>query len=528
MWSALRWSVGLVRGGFFRAGVVAALMVGGCASRTPPVPFAAPQVEISVDHFMGSPLSGPVVVKALPASDLAGALDVRVTLVALERAGNEALPALTSSSRLIVVTRSGVPVRASSRLVQAAGIADGSAGAELREKIEGAGGSTATATAPFGRSAPIGALRAATPPGATARMVIAEPSDSVNGMGRPARRHIELMFHRADATSPLQVAVVMEDLLAPPAPIIDTTPDAERGGGKGAPQAAAAAAEAPAPLREMVLLERPAFADQDSFALMLPFRFDKSGGQAVAALVDLDVSGAADASKADLYAACMADLKSANTLAATRPYLEPLDSPEWPGLSAALDSMGAPGTPRQAMVFLAVSTGVEVFEDFALVADDDLRRTLASKVYAKLGAPSQVRTKGALSWVLENATFELLSERSASATLPEELAAVLARHAGEAGRHPGALDDALKTSRNGNEFDLRLIAENYIYLEDSSPASRVRAFDWLQARGNAPKTYDPLAPPKARRAALEQALTPAAGGSAAGNAAAAAGGKGVP
>jgi hypothetical protein len=362
-------------------------------------------------------------------------------------------------------------------------------------------------------------------------MIIAEPTDSVNGLGRPARRHIELMFHRADATSPLQVAVVMEDLLAPPAPIIDTTPSEKKNehdrSGKAPPEPAPPT-EPPAPLREMVLLDRPAFAEHDSFVLMLPFQFDQTGGQVVAALVDLEMGGAADAAKGELYAKCMADLKSANTLAATRPYLEPLDSPEWPGLSAALDSMGAPGTPRQAMVFLAVSTGVEVFEDFALVADDDLRRTLAAKIYTKLGAPSQVQTKAALAWVLENATFELLSERSASATLPEELAAVLARHAGEAGRHPGALDDALKTSRNGNEFDLRLIAENYIYLEDSSPASRVRAFDWLQARGHAPETYDPLAPPKQRRAALEKALTPA-GGSAGGNAAAAgAGANGAP
>ena len=530
MWWARQYSIGLLGG---RAGVfatMALLLIGGCASRKPPAaPFAAPQVELSVDHFMGSPLSGPVVVKALPASDLPGALDVRVTLVALERAGREALSSLTSSSRLIVVTRSGVPVRASSRLVQAAGIADGDVGAGLRGRIE------ETGTSAFGRTAVIGALRAATPPGATARMIVAEPTEVVNGLGRPARRHIELMFHRVDEKSPLQVAVVMEDLLAPPAPIIDTTPNEKKTEGdrtdKAAPEPATPS-EPPAPLREMVVLDRPAFADHDSFVLMLPFQFDKTGGQVVAALVDLDLGGAADAAKAELYAKCMADLRSASALAATRPYLEPLDSPEWPGLSAALDSMGAPGTPRQAMVFLGVSTGVEVFEDFALVADDDLRRALAAKIYAKLGAPSQVRTKAALAWVLENATFELFSERSASATLPEELSAVLARHAGEAGRHPGALDDALKTAKNENEFNLRLIAENYIYLEDSSPASRVRAFDWLQARGQAPATYDPLAPPKLRRAALEKALTPAGGGAAGNTAAAGAaagtGAKGAP
>ena len=47
-----------------------------------------------------------------------------------------------------------------------------------------------------------------------------------------------------------------------------------------------------------------------------------------------------------------------------------------------------------------------------------------------------------------------------------------------------------------------MIVENRIYLEDNSPASRVRAYDWLKARGAAPKGFDPLANPRDRREAL--------------------------
>ena len=47
--------------------------------------------------------------------------------------------------------------------------------------------------------------------------------------------------------------------------------------------------------------------------------------------------------------------------------------------------------------------------------------------------------------------------------------------------------------------------ENLIALEDSAPAARVRAYDYLAARGKALPGYDPLAPAKARRAALEKA-----------------------
>ena len=52
---------------------------------------------------------------------------------------------------------------------------------------------------------------------------------------------------------------------------------------------------------------------------------------------------------------------------------------------------------------------------------------------------------------------------------------------------------------------LRLVEENFIYLEDISPASRSRAFDWLAARDLAPSGYDPLAPIETRREALERA-----------------------
>ncbi|MDF1798976.1 MAG: hypothetical protein P1V81_07360, partial [Planctomycetota bacterium] len=77
------------------------------------------------------------------------------------------------------------------------------------------------------------------------------------------------------------------------------------------------------------------------------------------------------------------------------------------------------------------------------------------------------------------------------------------RHAGEVGRYPNLLEEALQVSRDLPGFTARLVAENRVFLEDSSPASRVRAFDWLKARGQAPPEYLPLALRSARRAALE-------------------------
>ena len=70
--------------------------------------------------------------------------------------------------------------------------------------------------------------------------------------------------------------------------------------------------------------------------------------------------------------------------------------------------------------------------------------------------------------------------------------------------------EVLKGAGSAADLRTRLLAENFIQLEDSSPAARVRACDWLAARGIAPAGYDPLGPPKARREALERALTAAA------------------
>jgi hypothetical protein len=100
----------------------------------------------------------------------------------------------------------------------------------------------------------------------------------------------------------------------------------------------------------------------------------------------------------------------------------------------------------------------------------------------------------------------------ATEKLPPELASVLTRFAGEAGRHDSSLEDLSKNAHSQDELAARMIAENLIYLEDNSPSARVRAFDWLTAHHHAPAGYDPLGPLKERRAALDRATSVATGG----------------
>src|SRR5690606_39767088 len=90
-------------------------------------------------------------------------------------------------------------------------------------------------------------------------------------------------------------------------------------------------------------------------------------------------------------------------------------------------------------------------------------------------------------------------------TLPPEMRTLLVLHAGEAGRRAASLEEALSAARSLEDLRSHLAAENAIYLEDNDPAARVRAFEWLSARGLAPSGYDPLAPAESRSAALEAA-----------------------
>jgi hypothetical protein len=112
---------------------------------------------------------------------------------------------------------------------------------------------------------------------------------------------------------------------------------------------------------------------------------------------------------------------------------------------------------------------------------------------------------GGLGWLLERSALQLLADRAEEQPLPPELLSILLRHVGEPGRFTASLIDIAATCGSTAALRERLVQENLQYLEDSTAAARVRAFDWLDARGLAPAGFDPLAPLAARRAALAAA-----------------------
>lgn len=174
-------------------------------------------------------------------------------------------------------------------------------------------------------------------------------------------------------------------------------------------------------------------------------------------------------------------------------------------LASAMSVLAQPVPRRAALVYLAGRTGATLSSELALSAADVQLAAYAKQLSDSGAATALDRSPADLGWTMDLAALTYLTQLASEEKLPAELDAVLTTYAGEVGRHSGTLQVILNNLRSRQELDLRLLAENRIYLEDPSPAARVRASDWLRARNRLPAGYDPLARGTERRAALEAA-----------------------
>jgi hypothetical protein len=241
--------------------------------------------------------------------------------------------------------------------------------------------------------------------------------------------------------------------------------------------------------------------------------YSRSGSAVAAFAVHLRIEpGSNTPAQQAALARCIADVQQSSAAAAGQSPLAALNPAESSTLAGALRQVALPARRRAALIYLATQTGAPICQDAALIADDAALARLAGAIAAATAAggaataPSD-SSVAALAWILDSSTVHLLAALQAEKKLTPELNAVLLRQTGEVGRHDGSIDDIIKAAASAVDLKNRLIAENTIYLEDSSPSSRVRAYDWLAAQGRAPEGYDPLGPPRDRRNALERAST---------------------
>jgi hypothetical protein len=163
-------------------------------------------------------------------------------------------------------------------------------------------------------------------------------------------------------------------------------------------------------------------------------------------------------------------------------------------------------TRRAALAYLAGQMRADICMDTAISADNAALTELCTKVAAELKQVKPDEPDADFAWMLDRSAFELMAKLQINGKLSRQLTDVLLLHAGEAGRSPSSLEQVMGKAASRKDLDNRLMAENMIFLEDSSAAARLRAFDYLAARGLAPAGYDPLGPPAERKKALDAAL----------------------
>ena len=161
------------------------------------------------------------------------------------------------------------------------------------------------------------------------------------------------------------------------------------------------------------------------------------------------------------------------------------------------------GTPRAALAHLGAETGAATWLDLVLGADEAQLAGLASALL-KSADDAEVPDRETLAWELDRIALRSLIERIKAREADDPAAvALLGACTGEAAAFPTLLGDALANHTNRAAFDAWIVDENRLFLSDRSPAARVRAYDWLAARGLAPEGFDPFANEEERRASLE-------------------------
>ncbi|HVR76470.1 MAG TPA: hypothetical protein VMT52_19225 [Planctomycetota bacterium] len=480
---------------------IAAGLLAGCRSPEPvPAPFRGPELITSLRYFTGSPLSGPEPVRgALNTDDLC---PFEVTAVALEQWRPELLEAqaLGSQARMLAVPRGEAPVKPLPRLTASVRVASSAGPSEAASRLQ---------AGQLGRSTVISVSRGALPRGVTAVHEL---------KGRPSREgRVEVHVHRRQAEGDGTRAGSSQDDEIQVALMILGHRDAgqdQEGPAESPDPAAAAPVPAMVPdgagdlEREFALLDRVPAGDARMFAIFLPSPFRGEQGEAIAFLLETGPAGpeepGAKAAQDPDLARAIADLKEAGV----SPIVASAQSPPpfIAGLPPALHALAFRPVQRNGLLVLARESDARLAEDIALVADPETLSSYCELVLKKSTGSETELDPAQLAFLLESTAVEELSALLSKEKLPAELHAVLVRHAGQAGRQVSSLEAALSASRTVDALRARIVEENWIALEDTSPPARVRAHDWLLALGQAPEGFDPLAPPRERRAILEKAL----------------------
>jgi hypothetical protein len=475
-------ALAVVRLGLLLSGCLILVLSFACRAIPKAIPGSLhlPPIVTEVRYFTGSPLSGPVPLSR----DLSGpqeALQIRAHLVALEQLPGDVFEPLSAHTRLITASRGGMTVLPTAQLTlgtRFGSVDDVESFLACMEWGE------------FGRSVSIAGLMGVLPPGVTLTVRTREKYARLHSAhGEPLREGLEIQLFGGEDRG-VQVVLVLEDR---------ERKDAGKGSAKGA---------SPVMHREVVMLDSIPVAARRGLAILVPWPFEESEARAVAVVLEMDSppapGGPGAKEHAEVYARCIRDLKRRMSPERERSHRTPHRRAMPPGFMRALEALPLPEKRRGALIFLAGATKARLAEHVALSAPDSLLSRMAECITADWqNAPAGERV--ALGWLLERAVLSHLAGMLEKDELTPALEGILVERTGEVGRRASLIEEIVANVRSLKELAGQLVEENLAFLEDNLPAARMRAYDWLAARKQAPAGYDPLAPVRARRAALSRA-----------------------
>lgn len=446
-------------------GLVALSCCGACV--TQPKEEPPPPLTVSFDSFSGSVLTGPVTDEPSLGRP---PWSVALRVARIERLPEDTGEPLTGRVRHVFVKRSGEPLKTR---------------AELASGVRIAGGAEPLAE-PVWEERHLEALW----PGTTVRWstahnaALVDPAQTrwdafglrvsrpVDEPELPERFELVLSFEG-------WVTPAVEDDVEPAQPVYQA---------------------------EHLVLETAALSTEGVLRLLLPA--PREGLPLSAEVLEVELTTAPDLDRPELRAAVergRASIAKALELARVDAQVPAEESELRFELARALEALRDDAPNRPALLFVAEETGAEPTSELALLADDESLAAFLTELREPLADPDlAIDDPNSFGWFLERATYRWLAELATDPerTLPPELASLLMRQAGELGRYPDLVLETVDASSDQADARRRFLAENRIFLEDSHPAARVRAFDWLRSQRAEPAGYDPLGSLAERREAL--------------------------
>lgn len=475
-------------------------LLAGCVGQKQNVPLPAPAAKVSANHFYGTPVSGPVpedTAAAITApttqnvSDSADASSTQAVVArfyVLEKMPLQALEPVGGYAQFITASRGGMPVLPTTKLTIGGRFAILQTPDDLWKKLS---------SYPFGRQTLVATVPGVLRSGQTVSFMIEDPESILDTLaGKPVHRKVTVQLYRPtqQKNGTLSLAIVLEDIADTPVRSRPVSDNSEDPGAPPTTQPTSIRTQ-----RELALLSLPPMkGDEQCVAVLLPFRFAGYASEGLAAVLQL---GTLAEGVDDLVAKADADVAAASE-AVKKVTTRPVDTDS--GLVQGLRSLANSETRRASLIFLASQTQAQLSADFALAADADVLEQYSAVVAKRISAENPPSDLG---WQLDRIAFEMLAQAGSKRRMRSELRAVLTSFAGEAGRHASSLEELSQNLTSREELMNRLVAENLIYLEDNTPAARIRAYDWLAVHDKAPEGYDPLGRRKDREAALEKAST---------------------